>query len=337
MTRDTLTAQGLPVPGALRLDRAAAAGRFRAGAYLLKPVREHGSVGLEEDCLIHADSSVGLRRLLAGKKRATRLSYYAERFIEGREFTVSIIESAGLAYVLPVAEMQFYGYPPDKPNILGYRAKWEAGSFEYGSTMRRQDFGKEDGELLAALSALAKRCWMVLRLSGYARVDFRVDGRGRPWIVDVNANPCLAADSGFAAAAGKADLPLERVWELLLQSALARRRSAAGRNRGKEASGAPGFFQRHLEQLQRSEFHRCFRHRCLVGAVRSRSARRRGFLSSGSPRPGSRPPSSADLDSRSGAHPRHFGRSAGQPGSGGPRAIRFGPLQKSHAVRLGQG
>ena len=33
------------------------------------------------------------------------------------------------------------------------------------------------------------------------RVDIRMDEAGKPWVLEINANPCLTPDSGFVAAA----------------------------------------------------------------------------------------------------------------------------------------
>lgn len=56
------------------------------------------------------------------------------------------------------------------------------------------------------LRSLALQSWQVFGLRGYARVDFRVDERGRPWILEINANPCLSSDAGFAAALDRAGI-----------------------------------------------------------------------------------------------------------------------------------
>ncbi|MCX5821807.1 MAG: D-alanine--D-alanine ligase, partial [Deltaproteobacteria bacterium] len=64
----------------------------------------------------------------------------------------------------------------------------------------------QDASLLALLKDMALRCWKLFDLRGYARVDFRVDREGRPWILEVNANPCLSPDAGFSAAALRAGL-----------------------------------------------------------------------------------------------------------------------------------
>ena len=90
------------------------------------------------------------------------------------------------------------------PRIVDYAAKWETGSYGYHNTPRQFDFPAGDCDLLARLEALARQAWRVFMLSGYARVDFRVDAKDGIWLLEVNTNPCLAPDAGFAAAAAQA-------------------------------------------------------------------------------------------------------------------------------------
>jgi D-alanine-D-alanine ligase len=112
--------------------------------------------------------------------------------------------------------MEFMAYPPEKVKIVGYAAKWHATSFEYQHTCRRFAFPREDAALLARLKELAYRCWQHFALRGYARIDFRVDEAGVPWVLEVNANPCLAPDSGFLAAAQQAGYTTVQVVQRIL-------------------------------------------------------------------------------------------------------------------------
>lgn len=57
------------------------------------------------------------------------------------------------------------------------------------------------------MTRLALACWRLFRLRGWARVDFRVDADGHPFILEVNANPCLSPDAGYAAALERAGIP----------------------------------------------------------------------------------------------------------------------------------
>ena len=149
---------------------------------------------------------------------------FAEAYIEGREFNLSLLASEDLKggpvsvgrgkscpEVLPPAEIRFDSYPAGKVRVVGYRSKWDEDSFEFTHTPRSFDFPDCDNALLVDLKDLALRCWELFDLRGYARVDFRVDGAGRPWILEVNANPCLSPDAGFAAAAARAGLPFTEV------------------------------------------------------------------------------------------------------------------------------
>jgi D-alanine-D-alanine ligase len=117
---------------------------------------------------------------------------------------------------LPPAETLFRDYPPGKPRIVDYAAKWDAASFEYNNTLRRFEFPATDAALLARLRAVALACARLFDLHGYARVDVRVDAAGTPWVLEVNANPCLSPDAGFAAAAAAAGLDGTAVLQRIL-------------------------------------------------------------------------------------------------------------------------
>jgi D-alanine-D-alanine ligase len=72
------------------------------------------------------------------------------------------------------------------------------------------------------LEKLAKRCWQVFGLAGYVRVDFRIDLTGRPWILEINSNPCLSPDAGFAAALKQSGLNFTEAISRIVTAALKR-------------------------------------------------------------------------------------------------------------------
>jgi D-alanine-D-alanine ligase len=173
---------------------------------IIKSVWEHGSVGLDEDSIVTVDDPATVIRHLSQLADRTGRTWFAERFVDGREFNLSVIAGLTGPDVLPQAEIRFEGYGPDKPKVVGYRAKWDVDSYEYHHTNRTFDHPPEDEPLLADLSRLAKAAWVAFDLHGYARKDFRVDPAGRPFILEINTNPCIAPDAGFAAAVARAGM-----------------------------------------------------------------------------------------------------------------------------------
>ncbi|MBU1233993.1 MAG: D-alanine--D-alanine ligase, partial [Proteobacteria bacterium] len=119
--------------------------------------------------------------------------------------------------VLPVAEILFDDFSSRMPRIVDYSAKWDETSFAYRHTPRCFDFKEEDSLLLEKLVEISKQCWHLFKLNGYARVDFRVDHDGRPWILEVNSNPCLSPDAGFAAALERAGLSFTEAVRRILE------------------------------------------------------------------------------------------------------------------------
>jgi len=182
-------------------------------------VFEDASIGIDDSAVVEVAAPGRLPALLAERAARTGGELFAERYVEGRELNLSLLAKDDGVELLPAAEIAFEGFPAGKPRIVGYATKWDEASFEFSHTPRRFGFPAADAALLAELERLARRVWSLFGLSGYARVDFRVDERGRPWILEANANPCLAEDAGFAAAAARANLSLEAVLARILAAA----------------------------------------------------------------------------------------------------------------------
>ncbi len=184
--------------------------------WIVKSVWEHASIGLGPESLVKPRDAAGLYARLDLDSPRLGGSCFAERFVPGREFNLSVLSGPEGPEVLPPAEIVFEGYGEDRARIVDYRAKWDEGSYEFHHTPRRFDFSPGDAPLLAGLARLALSAWRLFDLSGWARVDFRVDPEGNPFILEVNANPCLSPDAGFAAALERAGLPFEKAVERIL-------------------------------------------------------------------------------------------------------------------------
>ncbi|MBA3028248.1 MAG: GNAT family N-acetyltransferase, partial [Desulfobacteraceae bacterium] len=174
--------------------------------WLFKSAWDHASVGLDEDELLENKTLPDIQALVRKKAFETGKEWFAEQYVDGREFNVSLLAGQNGPVVLPPAEILFSNFPENKPKIVGYRAKWEPDSFEYQNTTRTYDFPEKDHTLLENLKKAALACWSGFDLQGYARVDFRVDPTGCPYILEINSNPCLSPDAGFAAALSRAGI-----------------------------------------------------------------------------------------------------------------------------------
>jgi len=195
--KDRLIAAGLPTP-----SWSSDGYGFDAGdRVIVKSLVEHASFGIDAASVVPADRAP---QEIAAREARFGGTFFAEAFIEGREFNISVIEGATGPIVLPPAEIEFIDFPAGRPRIVDYEAKWLSDSAAFENTPRTFDFPPADQPLLAEVRALSSAAWELFQLEGYARVDFRVDAEGRPWILEVNLNPCLTPDAGFIAAAGRA-------------------------------------------------------------------------------------------------------------------------------------
>jgi len=220
LSKERMLAAGLPVPewvlretGNAQHSTLNTQRSTQKADWIVKSVWEHASIGLGDDSLVRGATAAEVSaRVPPGS--------FAERFVEGREFNLALLAGPDGPEVLPPAEIVFDGYPDGKPRIVSYQAKWDERSFEYAHTVRRFADPAADGALIDELKRLALRCWEAFSLGGYARVDFRVDAAGVPWILEVNSNPCLAPDSGFAAALQQAGIAYADALERVVRDAV---------------------------------------------------------------------------------------------------------------------
>lgn len=210
LAKRIMLANGIPTPACFSYeDIMHKAGMDMHGSYIVKSIWEHASFGLDEREKMLYDHADELFEKFTDQGCKMK-DYFAESYIHGREFNVSLLASNKLPDILPVAEMCF-NYPAGKPKILGYQAKWEVDSFEYQHTTRHFLQEGTESQLVNNLREVSLKCWKVFGLRAYARVDFRVSEEGDIYVLEINANPCVSENSGYVAALERAGITREEM------------------------------------------------------------------------------------------------------------------------------
>lgn len=212
---------GIPTP-AFRVEGGPWRPRPVSGHVIIKARAEHGSLGLEADSVVETASESRLDAQLAAARQRLGREVFAEAYVHGREFSVALIPQGGQLIALEPSELCFEDWPANAARIVGYRAKWAADSPEYAATPRRDAFSNHDTPLLEQLRQLALLTARALEIETYCRVDLRVDERGVPFVLELNANPCLAPDAGFQAALARAAIDFESFLAATLAAARSR-------------------------------------------------------------------------------------------------------------------
>ncbi len=229
LAKNWMRLKGIPTPPCFDPEDDEPADDHR---WIVKSVWEHASFGLDDGCVVKGSEATQARIDDCVKRYGGQ--WFAEQFVDGREFNISVLEQAGEPLILPIAEIGFSDFPPDKPKIVGYAAKWDEQAPEYIATPR--SFPELDERLSDALNWVVQKCWKSFSLNGYARVDIRVDSKGTPWVLEVNANPCLSRDAGFAAAAQRAGIGYEQLIAYVLDAAISTGQNGNSRERVHAAS-----------------------------------------------------------------------------------------------------
>jgi D-alanine-D-alanine ligase len=186
---------------------------------IVKPAKQDASVGMDQDSVCTNQFQLEQRvQYILDTYGAPAL---VEEFIQGREFNVALLELPDLQN-LPPAEIVFpqpsEGYWP----ILTYSGKWTPGTDDYEKTPPVYPADITPA-MARKLGRIAQKAYRVLGCRDYARVDFRVNEQGKPFILEINPNPEISAHAGFAGCLGSANIPHKDFILRLIAQALSRK------------------------------------------------------------------------------------------------------------------
>ena len=189
---------------------------------IVKPPQEDASLG------ITGKSVVNNVQELLGKIAEMQTEFQqpalVEEFIDGREFYVGVLGNANVK-ALPVIELDFSGFPADRPKIASWEAKWGDAGDEKGAEFAgtKSVFPTDvPEELVTKMQTVAIEAFHALRLRDYARIDLRVTPEGEVYIIEVNPNCYLERSAEFSMAAGKSGLDHTALIERILELAIGR-------------------------------------------------------------------------------------------------------------------
>jgi D-alanine-D-alanine ligase len=198
--------------------------RPRALAFplIVKSVSEDASLGISQASVVADEGK--LRERVAFVHDSVGTDAIVEQYVDGRELYVGVIGNQRLT-VYPVWEVRMDRLPPDAHPIATERVKWSR-RYQRKHGIR---WGPAHGlvaEVEARLQAVARRTYRILGLSGYARIDFRLDPKGEAYVLEANPNPDIGLTEEFAQSAAKAGVGYDALLERILRLGLGRRPGA---------------------------------------------------------------------------------------------------------------
>ncbi len=198
LTKSLLAGAGLPTARFFSVESGPCPANTLGWPVIVKPGTEDASVGIDQASVVTTQEQLDAR--VEYVLKTYKGPALVEQFIRGREFNVALVERDGRLDVLPFSEIVFLDEETSAHwPIVSFDAKWRPGTRDFDATPARNP-ADVTPELEAKVSDLARKAFRLVGCRDYARVDFRVDAAGNPFILEVNPNPCISPLAGLAAA-----------------------------------------------------------------------------------------------------------------------------------------
>ncbi len=160
----------------------------------VKSRSEHASTGIAQASIVRDLDQLNDRAEFIHRNVGT--SALCEEFIPGRELTIGVLGNQRLE-TTPVWEVTMDKLPEGAPNIVTSKLKWDL-DYQKRVGLKSEPARGLPAATAASIDRLARRIYRALGLSGYARIDMRMDEDGRIWILEANPNPDLCFGEDFA-------------------------------------------------------------------------------------------------------------------------------------------
>jgi len=193
----------IPVPEftVIQVGRAVRRPKRLGFPLIVKSLTKEASQGISQASVV--DSEEKLRERVQFIHETVGTDAIVERYVDGREFYIGIVGNQRLQ-VFPVWELNLSQMEAHW-RIATDRVKWNRAYQTRHKIQTHVVKNLEEG-LADRIQHLCKRVYMTLSLSGYARIDVRVDAEGKMYVLEANPNPQLAHGEDFADSAEHAGI-----------------------------------------------------------------------------------------------------------------------------------
>jgi D-alanine-D-alanine ligase len=174
---------------------------------IIKPAVSGGSMGVSIKNVVKNETELkGRLDDLKNGYRGWDLNaggLFVEQYITGKEFTTFLIGAAKRikqCKVFEPIERVFHHSLPEEEKFLSFDRLWEI--YEDETPMPQQENfyeykAVEDESIAEQLKKLSLEAYASVKGTGYTRIDFRMDAKGKIYVLEVNAQCGLSEDENY--------------------------------------------------------------------------------------------------------------------------------------------